>query len=65
MAKAKKDMIDAETCRKVKNMSMPEMNTYLYLIYSKGYQDGVAAAAEQFRDTFASKLEADLINGTE
>lgn len=65
MSKAKKDMIDRETFRKVKNMSMPEMNTYLYLIYSNGYKDGVAAAAEQFREAFASKLEADLINGTE
>lgn len=42
MAKAKKDMIDAETFRMVKNMSIPEMTTFLYGIYNRGFQDGVS-----------------------
>lgn len=65
MAKAKKDMIDAETFRMVKNMSMPELNSYLYRIYCAGYMNGTADAADKIRESFVSKLEADLINGTE
>ena len=36
------DMITAATARKVKNMSVPELNTYLYAIYRAGYSDGFA-----------------------
>ncbi len=64
MAKAKKDMIDAETFRMVKNMSMPELNSYLYRIYCSGYMNGAAVAVDKIRESLVSKLEADLINGT-
>ena len=40
MPKAKKDMIDRDTFRKVKGMSLPELNTFLYSIYLAGYTDG-------------------------
>ena len=51
MAKARKDMIDAETARKIKNMSVPELNSYLYSIYLSGYTAGVS-------DNLAEKLKA-------
>ena len=51
MAKAYKDMIDAETARKIKNMSVPELNSYLYSIYLSGYTAGVS-------DNLAEKLKA-------
>lgn len=34
-------MITSATARKVKNMSIPELNTYLFAIYSAGYADGM------------------------
>lgn len=37
-----KDMITPETARRVKGMSLPELNTYLYSIYAAGYGDGLA-----------------------
>lgn len=43
---AKKDMIDGETARKVKQMSVPDLNEYLWKIYLHGYSDGIATAAE-------------------
>lgn len=51
MPKATKDMIDAETARKVKNMSVPTLNSYLYSIYLSGYTAGVS-------DKLADKLKA-------
>ena len=42
MSKRIPDMITGETARKVKNMSVPELNTYLFAIYSAGYADGLA-----------------------
>ena len=42
MPKRIPDMITAATARKVKNMSVPELNTYLYAIYRAGYADGFA-----------------------
>lgn len=42
MPKRIMDMISGETARKVKNMSVPELNTYLYAIYKAGYADGYA-----------------------
>ena len=51
MPKVRKDMIDAETARKVKNMSVPELNTYLYSIYLAGYTAGAS-------DKLADKLKA-------
>ena len=44
-------MIDAETARKVKNMSVPTLNNYLYSIYLSGYTAGVS-------DKLAEKLKA-------
>lgn len=35
-------LITSATARKVKNMSLPELNTYLFAIYSAGYADGMA-----------------------
>lgn len=40
MPMAKKDMIRAETARQIKQMSVPQLNNYLYTIYLKGYTDG-------------------------
>lgn len=40
MLKAKKDMIQAETARQIKAMSIPMLNNYLYTVYLKGYADG-------------------------
>lgn len=42
MAKRIPDMITSATARKVKNMPLPELNTYLFAIYSAGYADGFA-----------------------
>lgn len=42
MPKRIPDMITGATARKVKNMSVPELNTYLFAIYSAGYADGLA-----------------------
>ena len=41
MPKRVPDMITAATARKVKNMSLPDLNTYLYCIYVAGYSDGM------------------------
>ena len=40
LPKARKDMIDADTYRRFKRMSLPQLNTYLYTIYLAGYTDG-------------------------
>ena len=42
MPKRIPDMITSATARKVKNMSVPELNTYLFAIYKAGYADGFA-----------------------
>lgn len=58
MAKAKKDMIDAETFRMVKNMSMPELNTFLYSVYLAGYKDGridLGLESQHFIDSLAEQ----------
>jgi hypothetical protein len=47
-------MITGETARKVKNMSVPELNTYLFAIYSAGYSDG-------FSDRLATAARAAAI----
>lgn len=64
MGKAKKDMIDAETFRKVKNMSMPEMNTFLYAIYNHGFNDGFSHLANKIREEFAIGVEGAVLHGT-
>ena len=46
MPKRIPDMITAATARKVKNMSMPELNCYLYAIYRAGYEDGLKDGPE-------------------
>lgn len=51
MPKSRNDMIDAETAHKVKNMSVPELNTYLYSVYLAGYTAGAS-------DNLADKLKA-------
>lgn len=40
MPKRIPDMITGETARKIKNMSVPDLNTYLFAIYTAGYSDG-------------------------
>lgn len=42
MPKRIPDIITAATARKVKNMSVPQLNTYLFRIYSNGYADGMS-----------------------
>ena len=54
MPKKSPDMITAETARKVKQMSVPELNTYLFAIYSAGYADGLA---DRFRTASALAAE--------
>lgn len=46
MAKRTPSMITGETARKVKQMSVPELNTYLYAIYRAGYADGFRDAPD-------------------
>ena len=43
---ARKDMIDGATARRVKQMSVSDLNEYLWKIYLHGYSDGIATAAE-------------------
>ena len=45
MPKRIPDMITGETARKVKNMSVPELNTYLFAGYADGLADRLATAA--------------------
>ncbi len=46
MAKRTPSMITGETARKIKQMSVPELNTYLYAIYRAGYADGFRDAPD-------------------
>lgn len=54
MPKRIPDMITGETARKVKAMSVPDLNTYLFAIYSAGYSDG-------FSDRLATAVRAATI----
>lgn len=53
MPKAIEDFIDGETFRAIKKLSLPEMNRYLFTIYSAGYAAGL-------RDSAGDKLDAAL-----
>ena len=44
---AYKDMIDGVTARKIKQMSVPDLNEFLWKIYQRGYQDGIVEVSEQ------------------
>jgi len=43
---AKKDMIDGETARRIKQMSVPDLNEFIWKIYRRGYQDGIDTCYE-------------------
>lgn len=50
MPKAIEDFIDGETFRRIKSLSLPEMNHYLYTIYAAGYAAGLSdAGGEKLR----------------
>lgn len=52
MPKAIEDFIDGETFRRIKSLSLPEMNHYLYTIYATGYAAGLNdAGGEKLRET--------------
>lgn len=60
MPKAIEDFIDGETFRRIKALSLPEMNRYLYTIYAAGYTAGVGdAGGEKLREVIA-QLSAKL-----
>ena len=61
MPKAIEDFIDSETYRRIKALSLPEMNRYLYNLYAAGYAAGLNdAGGEKLREVIAqlsAKLE--------
>lgn len=61
MPKAIEDFIDSETFRRIKALSLPEMNRYLYNLYAAGYAAGLNdAGGEKLREVIAqlsAKLE--------
>lgn len=61
MPKAIEDFIDGETYRRIKALSLPEMNRYLYNLYAAGYAAGLTdAGGEKLREVIAqlsAKLE--------
>lgn len=61
MPKAIEDFIDGETFRRIKALSLPEMNRYLYNLYAAGYAAGLNdAGGEKLREVIAqlfAKLE--------
>lgn len=61
MPKAIEDFIDGETYRRIKALSLPEMNRYLYNLYAAGYAAGLNdAGGEKLREViaqFSAKLE--------
>lgn len=64
MPKAIEDFIDGETFRAIKNLSLPEMNRYLYSLYAAGYAAGINdAGGERLTEAIAqlsARLEATL-----
>lgn len=61
MPKAIEDFVDGETYRRIKALSLPEMNRYLYNLYAAGYAAGLNdAGGEKLREVIAqlsAKLE--------
>lgn len=54
MPKAIEDFIDSETYRRIKALSLPEMNRYLYNLYAAGYAAGLNdAGGEKLREVIA------------
>lgn len=56
MAKAELDQIDQETYLKVKQMSIEEMNIFLYSLYLNGYTQG---QSDMIRNALGSALKED------
>lgn len=69
MPKAMEDFIDGETFRRIKSLSLPEMNHYLYTIYAAGYASGLNdAGGEKLREAvqkFTGRVEEILENRKE
>lgn len=69
MPKAIDDFIDGETFRRIKSLSLPEMNHYLYTIYAAGYAAGLNdAGGERLREAvqkFTGRVEEILENRKE
>lgn len=62
MPKAIEDFIDGETFRAIKKLSLPEMNRYLFTIYSAGYAAGLRDGAGDKLDAALSQLTDVLAN---
>lgn len=56
MPKAIEDFIDGETFRAIKNLSLPDMNHYLYTVYAAGYAAGLRDGAGDKLDAAISQL---------
>lgn len=60
MPKAIEDFIDGETFRRIKNLSLPEMNRYLYNLYAAGYAAGLNDAGGEKLGEVIAQLSAKL-----
>ena len=56
MSKAIEDFVDGETFRAIKAMSLPEINRYLYTLYSAGYAAGMAEAGGERLEGLLAQL---------
>ena len=64
MPKAIEDFISGETFRAIKNLSLPEMNRYLFTIYSAGYAAGISDAGGEKLDAILETLTGKLADIT-
>lgn len=62
MPRAIEDFIDGETFRAIKKLSLPELNRYLFTIYSAGYAAGLCDGAGDKLDAALSQLTDVLAN---
>ena len=58
--KATEDYMSGETFRAIKNMSLSELNSYLYTIYSAGYADGLKTQLAEDLPKALDRLKAAL-----
>lgn len=56
MPKAIEDFLDGETFRAIKNMSLLELNRYLYTLYSAGYAAGMTEAGGERLEGLLAQL---------
>lgn len=60
MPKAIEDFIDGETFCRIKALSLPEMNRYLYNLYAAGYAAGLNDAGGKKLTEVIAQLSARL-----